>query len=619
MKTVITVVLVFAGYLAMAQAPQKFSYQGVARDNASNILANQNIGLQISLHSASPSGTVVYQETQAPTTNAFGLFNIQVGGGTVVSGDLASVDWGANSYYLQVEMDATGGTSYLDMGTAQLLSVPYALYAANSGTPGPQGPAGADGAAGPQGPTGPLVAGVSGQTLRHDGTDWVANSALYNDGNNVGIGNTSPQGKLDIQGEGSGTVLLRFNTDRPWSFIENGSGTLTDLQLQPEMNSKNFEIISQDGSHKLAVFRALNAGSTVALVPDGIGKVGIGTSSPSEELHVEGAIRMVDGNQQIGYIPVSDADGKMVWTDPLSVGVIGPTGPQGATGPLVSGAEGQTLRHNGTDWVANSVLFNNGNRVGIGANAPNQKLQIHDGDGTWLQLTNTGSGTGASDGVIIGLSSSNEARIQVRDDWPLVFQTNDVERMRIANDGNVGVGSNAPTQKLDIDGNIRMRSGASAGFLPVSSSDGTMTWTDPSDVIVGGIEASHDVETDGGSAILDGWSSVTDVGPKTQGPGTYLVIASFRCRISGGSGDSDDLNFRIRAYSGSCNSVDSETTGTIGNIDSPRGEYFLMSFHRVINLTESCQYDMELRVNLDGMNDTFEYDDIHITALKVSL
>lgn len=142
--------------LVFAQVPQQFNYQGVARDNNGTELPNQSIGLQISLHSGSPSGTTVYQETHSTTTNQFGLFNLQIGTGNIVSGAFNTIDWGGNVYYVQTEMDASGGSNYTDMGTSQLLSVPYALYAETSsealtGLVGPTGPQGPQGIQGPTG------------------------------------------------------------------------------------------------------------------------------------------------------------------------------------------------------------------------------------------------------------------------------------------------------------------------------------------------------------------------------------------------------------------------------------------------------------------------------------
>lgn len=118
---------------ASAQAPEKINYQGVARDNSGTFLANQLIGLRITLHSGSPSGPVSYQETHSVTTNGFGYFDLHIGGGTVVSGNFSTINWGTASYYNEVEMDVSGGTNYVSMGSTQLVSVPYALYAKTSG------------------------------------------------------------------------------------------------------------------------------------------------------------------------------------------------------------------------------------------------------------------------------------------------------------------------------------------------------------------------------------------------------------------------------------------------------------------------------------------------------
>lgn len=176
-----TVLMLFA-FAVNAQAPQKFNYQAIARNNTGVELANQSVGIRVSILDGGPSGTLVYEETHTKTTNAFGLFNLEVGGGSVVSGNFASIAWGSGSKYIKTEIDPTGGSNYNVAGNSQLLSVPYALYANQSasgsqgptgpaGATGPQGPAGPTGAAGPtgpagatgaQGPAGPTGAGVTG-------------------------------------------------------------------------------------------------------------------------------------------------------------------------------------------------------------------------------------------------------------------------------------------------------------------------------------------------------------------------------------------------------------------------------------------------------------------------
>jgi hypothetical protein len=116
-----------------AQSPESMNYQAVIRNASGSLVASQNVGLRIKIKQASTSGTVVYQETFAPTTNAYGSIAIQIGTGTVVSGTFATIDWGANSHYVETAVDIAGGTNYTVISTTQLMSVPYALYAKTSG------------------------------------------------------------------------------------------------------------------------------------------------------------------------------------------------------------------------------------------------------------------------------------------------------------------------------------------------------------------------------------------------------------------------------------------------------------------------------------------------------
>ncbi|MCI4669516.1 MAG: hypothetical protein MRZ79_15385 [Bacteroidia bacterium] len=131
MKTISSIILALFALIgaAMAQAPQAFKYQAILRDASNAPLVSQAVSLRMSILEGSPSGTNVYQETHTDTTTALGLIALNVGEGTVVSGTFASINWGADSHFLQIEVDNMGGTNFQLLGVSQLLSVPYALYA----------------------------------------------------------------------------------------------------------------------------------------------------------------------------------------------------------------------------------------------------------------------------------------------------------------------------------------------------------------------------------------------------------------------------------------------------------------------------------------------------------
>ena len=161
---------------SFGQAPENFNYQAVVRNAGNTILNNQAVGLRMTIQQGSIGGTTVYSETFSPTTNAYGLVNLQIGNGTVVIGTFANIDWSAGPYFMETAVDVTGGTNYSVMGTSQLMSVPYALYAKTSGNG--QGPAGPQGIQGPAG-----VDGINGT----NGIDGA-------------IGATGPTGPQGIQG-----------------------------------------------------------------------------------------------------------------------------------------------------------------------------------------------------------------------------------------------------------------------------------------------------------------------------------------------------------------------------------------------------------------------------------
>jgi len=134
-KVLLFLAVVVTCSIVKAHPPAKFNYQGVARDSAGKPLANQRIALKISVVDVRTGlpDSVVYAETHIDTTNAFGLYNVEVGGGIVVTGTMAGINWPNGEKYMRVEMDPAGGTAYVLMGKSRLLSVPYSRRAEDAG------------------------------------------------------------------------------------------------------------------------------------------------------------------------------------------------------------------------------------------------------------------------------------------------------------------------------------------------------------------------------------------------------------------------------------------------------------------------------------------------------
>lgn len=176
-KSLLIAFMAISGFVS-AQAPQGINYQAVARDNSGAILPNATLQVRYSIISDVPNNIVEYQEVHSNVaTNNYGLFTAVIGQGTQTGGtqaNFASIPWGSVVPFLKVEVD--NGTGYINMGTMQFWSVPYALHSANGG--------GGGGATGPTGPTG--IQGNQGPTGANGATG--------------GVGATGPQGPVGVTG-----------------------------------------------------------------------------------------------------------------------------------------------------------------------------------------------------------------------------------------------------------------------------------------------------------------------------------------------------------------------------------------------------------------------------------
>jgi len=207
-------------FTASAQVPQALNYQAVARDASGHLIASHAVGLKIIIHQTSSSGAIVYSEIFSPTTNQFGLFTVAIGTGTPVTGTFSSIAWSSGNYWMQVQLDASGGTTFVDMGTTQLLSVPYALYAASSGSGGTTGPTGAAGTTCVTGATGATgVTGATGPTGTFTNNAWLI-------AGNSGTNSTNFVGTTD-------NVSFRVKTNNTTQMIIDSTGNVGVGTTQP--------------------------------------------------------------------------------------------------------------------------------------------------------------------------------------------------------------------------------------------------------------------------------------------------------------------------------------------------------------------------------------------------
>lgn len=188
LKKVLIVSSFFYFMNTFAQAPNLMSYQAVVRNSSNALVTNSNVGMKISVLQESAAGTPVFVETQTTTTNNNGLATLKIGSGTAVTGTFAAINWATGPYFIKTETDPTGGTSYTIAATSQLMSVPYALFAANGGSS-----------------TG---SGTVNYVSKFTTTSTLGNSQIFDDGNGVGINNATPTSKFYVNGQGSVDIPL---------------------------------------------------------------------------------------------------------------------------------------------------------------------------------------------------------------------------------------------------------------------------------------------------------------------------------------------------------------------------------------------------------------------------
>ncbi len=495
MKHILSFLLVLLATtgLVQAQAPPSFNYQGVARNTFGTVINNRPIALRMSIRDLSANGSVVYSETHAVNTDQYGVFALQVGRGNVVSGTFATIPWAVGTKFLQVEMDPNGGSTFLQMGTSQLVSVPFALVA--GGAP-PIGPAGGDllGSTYPNPVIAPLAvtsAKISFPVVKTQ-SDAGALIDMTNSGAGPGISGTNTGtgfgGLFQVNNAASTADGLRATTNgtgASWAIrgISTGTNGAGLFQQTNAANTSNNLQSNQAGLGRAGLFNATNAASTVNAVDINVAGTGFAlraasTNAVPRALQTAGGVQLTGIGEAAGRVLISDAAGNATWQ------TVGGSGAVTGSGTLEFLPK---WTPSGTQ-LGNSLLFDNGNSIGLGTTTPTHRLNVSHSGSTGIGVTSSAgfsvvdidaaSGDAALRFAKAGVNQWN-MRNRPADDYLEFFELGGGGSRMVIQDGtgNVGIGETAnPSYKLDVlhggSTGARIRSSASFSVVDIDAQSG---------------------------------------------------------------------------------------------------------------------------------------------------
>ncbi|OFX28802.1 MAG: hypothetical protein A2X08_02400 [Bacteroidetes bacterium GWA2_32_17] len=436
----VTMMLVTINVKSQIDIVDGITYQAVVVDENGKEIAGMDINgiiipekavnVRFTILKGSSSGNIEYQETQIVNTDATGLFSLIIGHGQVTSNSpntsILNVSWGTNKHFLKVEIDINGAGDYIITGVEQMMAVPYAFWALGY--------------------------------HEKDSIKWSGPFDKYGDigrWGNVGIGDTIPTQKLDVNGQ------IRMRGGMPANtkfFVSSSDGTASWDSLRSIITSGTG--LTWNGNTINSVWT--QSGNNI--FNNNLGNVGIGNYSPAEKLDVDGGHTILQNSSS-------------------DINLYLKTKTSGA-------------------YLSNLFFLNFAGTGygGISGDQTNTRVNI------WMGATPNGN-----------------------------------EKLTVLSSGNVGIGSTAPTQKLDINGQIKIQGGNPApGKVLTSDATGVATWQPP--VPVGGIimysGAWYFDATGLGTGTLDGWALCDGQGGRPDLRDRFVMGASTSADLLALGGDS---------------------------------------------------------------------------------
>ena len=272
---------------------------------------------------------------------------------------------------------------------------------------------------------------------------------------NVGIGTDSPGATLELNSDTGNAAKLKIGRQN----------TATNyLELGTSGGSSVINAIGISGVNASLIFnRSTTTTTTQSMIIDGSGNVGIGTTSPGEKLTVHSTATAIQTlyttNTQGGYTGYQNSTGGVK-------GFVG-YGPTLFTGLDINnfGLRSQSGMPFATGGGNVRMYINSSGNVGIGTTSPTVPLEVSNTSSTSFTYQRTGVSANKW-----GFHSDNDATY-----WQNVTSGNLL--FTLQNAGNVGINTTQPSEKLDVDGNARVRN-LTAGIV-TSSATGVLSTGGP--------------------------------------------------------------------------------------------------------------------------------------------
>ena len=431
--------------LAAQFTPQGFNYQSIVRDAGGNPVVNQTVVLLFSIRSGAPNGPVAYSEKQTISTNEFGLVNLVVGQGSPLQGSFGAINWGGGSKYLSVALE-TAPNVFDELGTSQLMSVPYALYAQNGGGSGGNDNWGTQTAAVGNALTGngtsanPLniaqQGASTGQVLKWDGSKWIPQDDIANSGSgggtvtqvNTGAGLTggpiTTSGTVSLSNTGVAPGIYGSATEIPVITVD-AQGRVTDV----------FKTIVQPGTV------GITGGPGIDVQQNGFNFVINNTGDPNAADDLTSA-STADGDVSGPFsnlqIKANAVGSNEIANNAVTEAKIANSAVTGAKLDDMNATSGQVLKWNGVLWAPaadagiSTVGLTAGTGISVTGNSPNFTI-ANTGDPNAADDLTTGS---TANGDVSGPFSNLQIKADVVTSGELA--DNAVETANIANQAVTG-------------------------------------------------------------------------------------------------------------------------------------------------------------------------------------